>query len=353
MASNERATSPPWPAGRPDRSRPAGRPRWRPRPASLAAVTAVVLTAGGLTGGSGHAQDGSLAPGGRAAASAGVPELPAASDDRNCERSLTPASDDGPAIKALKNRKVKKLVAGVDQNAYRWGYRDPDSQRITGFDIDLVHAIAEEIYGDPDAVVFRTLATNQMIPALQDRTVDVVARTMTIDCARAEKVAFSTAYFEAGQQVLAPKGAEFTGFDISLTGKRVCVARGSIAEGALDDPKHGAKSLDVTKVTVPNALDCLVRLQQGTVDAEVTDNSLAASQAAQDPTVELVGDRFTDEPYGVAMNRGDKDLVRRVNKVLEDYRRGGGHSRWMASYHRWLSDDLKGIKKPPKAKYQH
>ena len=54
----------------------------------------------------------------------------------------------------------------------------------------------------------------------------------------------------------------------------------------------------------------------------VTDNALAAGQAAQDPSVELVGEPFTHEPYGVAMNMDDTDLVRRVNKVLDDYRGG-------------------------------
>ena len=55
----------------------------------------------------------------------------------------------------------------------------------------------------------------------------------------------------------------------------------------------------------------------------VTDGALAASQAAQDPTVELKGKTFTTEYYGVAMKKGSDDLVRRVNQVLEDYRQSG------------------------------
>ena len=74
---------------------------------------------------------------------------------------------------------------------------------------------------------------------------------------------------------------------------------------------------------MPNQLDCLVRLQLGQVDAVVTDNALAAGQAAQDPAVELKGGKpFTTEFYGVATKLGKDDLVRRVNKVLDDYRKG-------------------------------
>ena len=53
-----------------------------------------------------------------------------------------------------------------------------------------------------------------------------------------------------------------------------------------------------------NQLDCLVRLQLDQVDAVLTDNALAAGQAAQDPSVHLIGSPLTHEPYAVAMNLG-------------------------------------------------
>ncbi|MGW2854314.1 sugar-binding protein, partial [Streptomyces sp. NPDC001215] len=64
--------------------------------------------------------------------------------------------------------------------------------------------------------------------------------------------------------------------------------------------------------------------------------ALAASQAAQDPTVELKGKPFTTEYYGVAMNKEAKDLVQRVNQVLVGYLTNG----WQASYTKWLSATL-------------
>lgn len=269
------------------------------------------------------------------------------------EASLRPSDDIGPAVRRIKARKPGKLIAGVDQNSFRWGYRDPATGQLSGFDIDLVRAIAEEIFGDRDAVIFRTIPTSQRIPALQGpNRVDIVVRTMTINCERAEQVAFSTAYFEAGQQLLVPRDSSIGSYGTALLGKRVCTARGSTGEALLDDPGRGARSVGATKVTVDNQLDCLVRLQLGEVDAVLTDNALAAGQAAQDPSVKLVGRPLTKEPYGVAMNRGDTDLVRTVNKVLEDYRRGGADSPWMRAYRKWLQKDLKGIEAPPAAVYK-
>ncbi|MCX4535066.1 glutamate ABC transporter substrate-binding protein [Streptomyces sp. NPDC002596] len=286
--------------------------------------------------------------------------VPARADDcKDPEASLQPSSADGPSIAKIKAR--GKLIAGVDQNSFRWGYRNPETGRLEGFDIDLVRAIAQDILGDPDKVIFRAIPTNQRIAALENDKVDVVVRTMTINCGRLDQVSFSTAYFQAGQQVLAPKDSPITGYDKSLAGKRVCTAEGSTAYEALEKQSFGAvfkdehdgTEADEDRLTVPNQLDCLVRLQLGEVDAVVTDNALAAGQAAQDPAVVLKGDKpFTTEYYGVATKHGANDLVARVNQVLVDYRKGGADSPWMVSYRKWLATGLPGITAPPAPKYR-
>jgi polar amino acid transport system substrate-binding protein len=273
-------------------------------------------------------------------------------EQKSCaDETLDPSSGstDGPAVERIRQR--GRLIVGVDQNSYLWGFRDPATGRLAGFDIDLVHAIARAILGDPDAVQFMTVPTDQRINAIKGGKVDMVVRTMTINCQRVhdprQPVAFSAPYFEAGQQILAPRTSAITGFDGSLSGKKVCTARGSTGEQTLDADAHGA-----TPVLVDNQLDCLVRLQLGLVDAVFTDNALAAGQAAQDPSVHLVGDRVTSEPYGVAMNTGEPDLVREVNSVLEAYRAGGAGSAWMTSYGHWLAKELPDLTGPPAPKYR-
>ncbi|MGC9499079.1 glutamate ABC transporter substrate-binding protein [Streptomyces sp. WG7] len=264
------------------------------------------------------------------------------------KQSLSPDDADGPTIDAIKNRRgeKRKLIVGVDQNSYAWGYRDPNSggaAELEGFDIDLVHRIAKDILGDPDAVQFKAIPTDQRIPAIQDGRVDMVVRTMTINCDRLTEVAFSAPYFRTGQQLLAPKYSAITGYDATLAGKKICTAQGSTANSTLvKDQSDGrpAAGADLG-TTVPNQLDCLVRLQLGEVDAVVTDGALAASQAAQDPAVELKGDAFTTEYYGVAMKKDADDLVRRVNQILVEWHadKAGG---WQHSYDVWLSETMGG-----------
>ncbi|MFC5632676.1 glutamate ABC transporter substrate-binding protein [Streptomyces bullii] len=270
--------------------------------------------------------------------------------DADCDdpekQTLSPSSADGPTITKIKNREgeKRKLVVGVDQNSYRWGYRNPNSGSsgdLEGFDIDLVHRIAEDILGDRDAVQFKAIPTNQRIQAIEDGRVDMVVRTMTINCKRLLDVAFSAPYFKTGQQVLAPKSSPITGYDDTLANKRICTAAGSTAYTTLEEGRKKGDLPDSADIstTVPNQLDCLVRLQLGEVDAVVTDGALAASQAAQDPTVRLKGEPFTTEYYGVAMNKNADDLVRRVNQILVDYRDDTANG-WQASYDRWLSATL-------------
>jgi polar amino acid transport system substrate-binding protein len=285
--------------------------------------------------------------------------VPAAADAcKQPEASLPASSDDGPTLEKIKKR--GHLVVGIDQNSYRWGYRNPATGEIEGFDIDLAHAIAADILGDQNAIAFRAIPTNKRVDALQNDTVDLVVRTMTINCARIKQVAFSTAYFQAGQQVLAPRGSPITGYNETLDGRKVCTAEGSTAYEQLEKQSFGAKfkdknddkPADEDQLTVPNQLDCLVRLQLGEVDAVVTDNALAAGQAAQDPSVQLQGNPFTKEYYGVAAKLGNDDLVRRVNKVLDGYRAGGANSPWMKSYNHWLKAGLPGITGPPAPTYK-
>lgn len=265
----------------------------------------------------------------------------------NPEASLRPSDATGPTVQRIKDRGY--LVVGVDQNSYLWGYRDPESGQIVGFDIDLVRAIASNILGTPNPkIVFKTVPTDQRIPAIQSHEVDMVVRTMTINCDRIKQVAFSAAYFEAGQQLLVPKtGTTITGFDDSLTGKHVCTASGSTGQALLQSQPHGSRI-----VLVANQLDCLVQLQLGQVDAVLTDNALAAGQAAQDPQVRLIGQPLTHEPYGVAMNLADTDLVRRVNMVLQNYTSGGANSQWMQAYNKWLAHNLPGVSGPPAPLYK-
>jgi polar amino acid transport system substrate-binding protein len=84
------------------------------------------------------------------------------------------------------------LIAGVDQSTYHFGFLNPLSGQIEGFDIDMIRAVAKAIFGDPGKVQFKAISDAQRIPDVSDATVDIVAHTMTITCDRLKLIDFSS-----------------------------------------------------------------------------------------------------------------------------------------------------------------
>ena len=114
----------------------------------------------------------------------------AAVDSCDASASLRPSTEAGPAEEAIRQR--GRLIVGLDQSTNLFSFRDPVSGQLQGFDVDIAREIARDLVGDPSKVEFRLLTSPERITALEDQTVDIVVNTMTITCARAEQIAFST-----------------------------------------------------------------------------------------------------------------------------------------------------------------
>jgi polar amino acid transport system substrate-binding protein len=231
----------------------------------------------------------------------------------------------------------------VDENTLLFGSRNPFTGEIEGFDIDIAHQIAQAIFGDPNRIELKVISSAQRIPAVQDGSVDLVVRTMTATCDRWQQVDFSTVYYDAGQKVLVRSDSNVQGIQ-DLGGKKVCATTGSTSIDSIKNaPSHPIP------VSVTDWTDCLVLFQQGQVDAISTDDAILAGLVAQDPYTKIVGPRFTDEPYAVAINKDHVDFVRFVNAVLDRLRSDGT---WVALYNKWLAARLGPAPVPPQARYQ-
>ncbi|MDF8264474.1 glutamate ABC transporter substrate-binding protein [Luteipulveratus flavus] len=238
-------------------------------------------------------------------------------------------------------RQRGRLIAGVSADSLQLGARNPVTGAIEGFDIDMLHAVSQAIFGDPDKIEFRVISTADRLPVLEKGQVDIVARAMTINCERWQQIAFSSEYYRAGQKVLVPLGSKATGLE-SLGGKRVCAPTGSTSLDAL------RRYPSVVPVPAGTHTGCLVLFQQGKADAITGDDTVLAGLAAQDPYASVVRMKaFTTEPYGLGIPQGERDFVQFVNGVLDKMRTDG---RWKASYDRWLKD-LGPAPAPPKAVY--
>jgi polar amino acid transport system substrate-binding protein len=229
------------------------------------------------------------------------------------------------------------LIAGVDQSTYHFGYLNPLDGQIEGFDIDMIKAVAQAIFGSPGHVEYKAISDAQRIPDILNGSVDIVAHTMTITCPRLQQVDFSSVYFQAHQRVLVLKNSAIDGLS-DLGGQKVCATAGSDS-AALIAGYHATSPIAGTPVvvTVPYWTDCLVLLQQYQVAAISTDDSILDGLAAQDPFTKVVGPELTNEPYGLAISKQHPDFVRFVNAVLAQER---ADRAWAASYARWVGSPV-------------
>lgn len=263
-----------------------------------------------------------------------VTEPPAAVDDScDVEASLRPtplpppgAMPAGSTMARIAERGI--LIVGVDQNQFRFGYRNPDTQQLEGFDIDVAREMAQAIFGDPNRIQFVVVTGAERQEKLQSGEVDLVVRTYSITCERKEQVAFSTAYFYADQELLVLRDSGIRS-PSDLEGKRACAVKGTTSVQRLWNLNPRPTVLTATTWT-----DCLVMLQQGQIDAIGTDSVVLVGLAEQDAlNVEVIGPSVGQEPYGVGVNKEDQDLVRFVNGVLDRMRTDGT---WEALYNTHL-----------------
>ncbi|GLZ00653.1 glutamate ABC transporter substrate-binding protein [Actinoplanes sp. NBRC 103695] len=311
---------------------------------SLAAVTLLGLTAGCTA-----SQDGGRIEPPVAAAPSAPPQAAAPDTSCNPRASLRPGAGSMPApgqmpagshMAAIQKR--GRLIIGTSQDTLLFSSRNPFTGAIEGFDVDMGRQVAQAIFGNPDKIQIKVIGYDQRVDLAADGTVDLVADTMTVNCTRLKQVDFSAIYYEAGQRVLVSTDSPAAGIQ-DLGGKRVCAVAGSTS---LDNiAKVGTKPVPVGRT---GWADCLVAFQQNEVDAISTDDTILAGLAAQDPYAKVVGDKFTEEPYGMAISKQYPEFTRFVNQVLE---RNKADGTWKRTYEKWLHD-FGRAPQPPQASYR-
>jgi polar amino acid transport system substrate-binding protein len=263
----------------------------------------------------------------------------------NPAASLRPTGPAGTSVPAgsymAEVRERGRLRVGVDVATLRMSAFNPSTAQIEGFDVDIAREVARALLGDPDAVELVGVPSGGRVDLLVDGRVDMVASTFSPTCERLEQIEFSAEYIRSEQRALVHRDDPAESL-ADLSGRRVCATSGSTAmDNILAQPDPGP-----VPVPVVERAECLVLLQQGEVDAAVTNDTILVGMTVQDPTLHMVGPAISDEPTALGLPQDD-DWVRYVNAVLEDVRTSG---RWATIYDRWLVDVL-GPAEPPTPAY--
>jgi ABC-type amino acid transport substrate-binding protein len=228
-----------------------------------------------------------------------------------------------------------EITIGVKFDVPPFGFKNPQTNEVEGFDVDIGRFIAEELGVEPK---FIEAISDNRIPFLERGTVDLILSTMTINAERDTEIDFSEPYYIAQGRILVPKGSDIKGLE-DLAGNSVCTALGSTYEETIreDAPEADLKLVDTYS-------ECLELLQNEAIDAISTDDVILTGMIIQDDTLEMVGDRLTTEPYGVGIKDGDKQLKDFVDGVLAKIEQDG---RWEETYQKWVGRHIGREEQPP------
>lgn len=200
-----------------------------------------------------------------------------------------------------------------------------DDNNIVGFDIDLIKAIAEDNGWEVEVV---NLTFASLVESLATDKLDIIIAAMTIDEERSERVLFSDPYFDAYQCIVtrADDTRSITVDNIAQQGLVIAVQMGTTgsyeAEAIYDDNMDHPNIKQYQRVN-----EAFMELKSGRVDLVIIDKPVAENYIAQLGGMKILGDPFTNEQYGIAVQKGETQMLNKINASLKKLRDNGEYDK--------------------------
>lgn len=242
---------------------------------------------------------------------------------------------------ASKVKDAGVLRVGGTRTSFLFSQLDETDNGIRGFDAGLYQLLARYILGDESKFELTQVDSSTRESVLQSDQVDAVFATYSITDKRKEVISFAGPYYTSNQAVLVKAGnTEITGVD-SLAGKIVATQSGSTGPDILNE-----FAPEATVQEFGNDQEARTALEQGRVDAYVTDYTLLLNAIVKNPNMyEIAGEVFGPEDnYGVGVPL-DSDGIAFINDFLKKIEEDGTWSKlWKISL-----GDRTGIDTVPEA----
>jgi glutamate transport system substrate-binding protein len=222
-----------------------------------------------------------------------------------------------------------------------------DTDEPEGFDVEIGKIIAGKLGIETGNIEWiETVSANREAFIVNDR-VDLVIATYTINDERKEQVDFAGPYYVAGQDLLVRQDDDSINGPDDLAGKEVCAASGSTPIQNIRENYPDAIPVEFDTYT-----ECVDQLEADQIDAVSTDDIILAGYAA-DPKYEglfrVVGDTFSEEPYGIGHKKGEQEWRDFLNDTLEESYEDGS---WQEAFEATLgASGVEAPEPPPVDRY--
>ena len=210
----------------------------------------------------------------------------------------------------------KAWRVGTDATYAPFGFKDKDSGKLAGFDIDIINAIAQEEGVEADV---QNLNFDALLPALQSNTIDIAISDMTISEDRAKSVDFSKPYYIAGNGLVVNIDNTNINSFKDLEGKRIGVSIGSTgAEIASKIPNADVRQFNLI-------VDAFLELQNRGVDVVINDtpvNEYYVNSKGKG-IAKVTGEDYDAAPLGIAVKKGNTELLDAINASIANLKESG------------------------------
>jgi len=188
-----------------------------------------------------------------------------------------------------------------------------------GFDVEIAKIIAGELGIPEDGIQWSEAPSAVREEVLERDEVDIVVATYTINDERKQRIDFAGPYYIAGQHIMVPAdNTTITGPESFESGEHtVCSVQGSTPS---EEIRQYLANEDEQLVLFDVYSRCVEAMDAGDVDAVTTDNVILLGFIADNPDGYKLVDSgtFTEEPYGIGVQKGDDEFRSFINDVLEE-----------------------------------
>lgn len=229
--------------------------------------------------------------------------------DSNVDSNAAANFQDGTAMKALAESGTVKIGVKFDQPGL--GFKRAGVAVPTGLDIEMGKLIAAKLGITPEDVEWVETISDNREPFLQNGTVDFVIASYSITDDRREVVGQAGPYYITGQQLLVKKGGDIQ--DVAdINGQEVCSVTGSTSLVQVEAKGATPRGFETYS-------QCRDQVLDGAVSAMTTDGSILLGYAAENPDeLEVVGEPFSEERYGIGFNLDKPELCQFIVDTIKE-----------------------------------
>ena len=222
----------------------------------------------------------------------------------------------------------RTLTVGTNAEYAPFDYLD-ENGNITGFDIDLIEAIAKS---QDIEIVWRDLPFDSLIGSMEAGDLDVIAAAIGPTSERKKSVDFSDVYYTGSQSIICKKGNDIKTFK-DLAGLKVAVLEGSIADliASGENQDYGIVE-DAQVVRFKNASSAVMELLNGGVDATLIDSIMAENFCRQTEGLMQTVVKGTENDSVFCVQKGNSEMLKIINAGLAEIRENGTYDEIYEKY---------------------